>query len=100
MVFLLMLSLYHLSISGNESAADVQRIAFPAFIATIFVIIALFLNYVRLGIYGLLFASTEVLRGVYGASVRDIAVTILGIFTLIVGFYIFIRFIKKYPLPE
>ena len=99
-VFLLMLSLYYLSASGNESAETVQRIAFPAFIATIFVIVAFFLDYVRLGIYGVLFASTEVLREVYGESVRDIAITVLGIFTLMVGFYIFIRFIKKYPLPE
>jgi len=99
-VFCAMLALYYLILSGNESIEIVGHFAIPAFIATVFVIIAFFLNYIRLGIYGLLFAFTEILRGVYDRPVRNIAVLVIGILALIVGFYVLWRFLKKYPLPE
>jgi succinate dehydrogenase hydrophobic anchor subunit len=100
MVFLVMLSLYYLSQSGNGPAEIVNRIAFPAFIAAIFVIVAYYLNYPRLGIYGMLFAFTEVLRGLYDRPVRNVAVLAVGLLALTVGFYVLLTFIKKYPLPE
>jgi hypothetical protein len=98
-VFLLLLTLYYLSISGNEPNEIVGRLTIPAFIATIFVIIAIFLNYIRLGIYGLLYAFSEVLRGIYDKPVRNIAVLVIGIMALIIGLYVLMQFLKKYPFP-
>jgi hypothetical protein len=98
-VFLVLLTLYYLPKYGYEPHEIVGRLAIPAFIATIFVIIAIFLNYIRLGIYGLLFAFSEILRGVYDKPVRNIAVLVIGLMALIVGFYVLFQFLKRYPLP-
>ncbi|UCE74816.1 MAG: hypothetical protein JSV56_03700 [Methanomassiliicoccales archaeon] len=99
-VFLMMLLLFYVSSSENISIEFADRIAFPAFIATIFVIVAFYLDYTRLGIYGMLFAFTEVLRGLYDRPVRNIAVLALGILALTVGIYVLLTFIKTYPLPD
>ncbi len=99
-VFLAMLSLFYISKSGNNAIGVGEFVAFPALIATIFVIIALSLDYTRLGIYGMLFAFTEVLRNLYDRPVRNIAVLAIGILALTVGIYVLLTFIKKYPLPE
>jgi hypothetical protein len=98
-VFLLLLSLFYLSQFGSGFLENIDRLVFPAIIASIFIVIAVFLNYSRLGIYGLLFAFSEVLRGVYGRPVRNIAVLIIGIMALIIGLYVLYQFLKKYPLP-
>ncbi len=99
-VFLAVLTLYYLSVLGNKPHEIVSRLAIPALIASIFVIVAFFLNYIRLGIYGLLYAFSEILRGVYDKPIRNIAVLIIGIIALTIGIYVLLKFIKKYPLPE
>lgn len=99
-VFLAVLTLYYLSVLGNKPHETVSRLAIPALIASIFVIVAFFLNYIRLGIYGLLYAFSEILRGVYDKPIRNIAVLIIGIIALTIGIYVLLKFIKKYPLPE
>ena len=99
-VFLVVLTLYYLSVLGNEPHEIVGRLAIPALIATIFVIIAFFLNYMRLGIYGLLYAFSEILRGIYDKPIRNIAILVIGIMALIIGLYVLLQFLKKYPLPE
>ncbi|UCE37099.1 MAG: hypothetical protein JSW00_16670 [Thermoplasmata archaeon] len=98
-VFLVVLTLYYLSIFGNKPHEIVGRLVIPAFIASIFVIVAYFLNYIRLGIYGLLYAFSEILRGVYDKPIRNIAILVIGMIALIVGLYVLIQFLKKYPLP-
>ena len=99
-VFLAVLTLYYLSVLGNKPHEIVSRLAIPALIASIFVIVAFFLNYIRLGIYGLLYAFSEILRGVYDKPIRNIAVLIIGIIALIIGLYVLLQFLKKYPLPD
>jgi hypothetical protein len=99
-VFLAVLTLYYLSVLGNKPHEIVGRLAIPALIASIFVIVAFFLNYIRLGIYGLLYAFSEILRGVYDKPIRNIAILIIGIIALTIGIYVLLKFIKKYPLPE
>jgi len=99
-VFLAVLTLYYLSVLGNKPHEIVGRLAIPALIASIFVIVAFFLNYIRLGIYGLLYAFSEILRGVYDKPIRNIAILIIGIIALIIGLYVLLQFLKKYPLPD
>jgi hypothetical protein len=99
-VFLAVFALYYLSVIGNKPHEIVSRLAIPAIIASIFVIVAFFLNYIRLGIYGLLYAFSEILRGVYDKPIRNIAVLIIGIIALTIGLYVLLQFLKKYPLPE
>lgn len=99
-VFLVMLALYYLSVLGKNPNEIVVRWSIPAFIASIFVIVAFFLNYIRLGIYGLLYAFSEILRGLYDRPVRNIAVLVIGMMALIIGLYVLSQFLKKYPLPE
>jgi hypothetical protein len=98
-VFLIMVTLYYLSIFGNKPNEIAGRLVIPAFIASIFVIISFFLNYLRIGIYGLLFAFSEILRGVYGRPIRNIAILVIGITALLIGLYVLSQFLKKYPLP-
>jgi hypothetical protein len=99
-VFLVMLTLYYLSVFGNEPHEIVGRLFIPAFIASIFVIVAFFLNYIRLGIYGLLYAFSEILRGIYDKPIRNIAILVIGMMALIIGLYVLLQFLKNYPLPE
>lgn len=69
-------------------------------IAVVFSLLAYFLDFGRLYAYGLLFATSEVLWGLFGKPIGPIAHTVFGTVILLIGLAYFIRFLRKYPLPE
>jgi hypothetical protein len=68
-------------------------------IAVVFGIISYYLDFKRLFAYGLLFAISEVLSGLFGVYIGAIAQTISGIAVLLVGLFVLARFLRKYPKP-
>ena len=68
-------------------------------IAVVFGVLAYYLDFRRLFAYGLLFAISEVLSGLFGEPIGSIVQTISGIAILLVGMAVFMRFVRRYPLP-
>jgi hypothetical protein len=68
-------------------------------IAVVFGIIAYYLDFTRLFTYGLLFAISEVLSGLFGVYIGAMAQTISGIAVLLIGLFVLTRFLRKYPQP-
>jgi len=68
-------------------------------IAVVFGIIAYYLDFTRLFTYGLLFAISEVLSGLFGVYIGAMAQTISGIVVLLIGLFVLTRFLRKYPQP-
>lgn len=61
--------------------------------------VAYYMDFRRLYAYGLLFAVSELLWGRFGKPIGPIVDTVSGIVILLVGLVVFIRFLRKYPLP-
>ena len=68
-------------------------------IAVVFGVLAYYLDFKRLFAYGVLFAISEVLSGLFGEPIGSIMQTISGIAILLVGMAVFMRFVRRYPLP-
>lgn len=68
-------------------------------IAVIFGLLAYYMDFGRLYAYGLLFAISEVLWGLFGKPIGPIAHTVSGIVILFIGLVLLTRFLHKYPLP-
>lgn len=68
-------------------------------IALVFGLLAYYMDFRRLYAYGLLFAMPELLRGLFGKPTGPIVPTVSGIVILLVGLVVFMRFLRKYPLP-
>jgi hypothetical protein len=66
-------------------------------IAVIFGVLAYYLDFLRLFGYGLLFAISEVLSGLFGGYIGTMAQTISGIAVLLIGLFVLARFLRKYP---
>jgi hypothetical protein len=69
-------------------------------IAVVFGLIAYYMDFRRLFVYGLLYALTEVLWGQFGEPIGPVVQTISGIVILLVGVAVFMRFVRRYPLPS
>jgi hypothetical protein len=70
-----------------------------AWIAVVFGVLAYYLDFKRLFAYGVLFAISEVLSGLFGEPIGSIMQAILGVAVLVVGIAVFMRFMRRYPLP-
>jgi len=70
-----------------------------AWIAVVFGMIAYYLDFWRLFAYGLLFAISEVLSGLFGGYIGAMAQAISGIAVLLIGLFVLVRFLHKYPRP-
>lgn len=68
-------------------------------IALIFGLLAYLLEFKRLFVYGLFFAGSEAVWGMFGMPLGPIAHLVSGIIILAVGLVVLTRFLKKYPLP-
>jgi hypothetical protein len=68
-------------------------------IAVVFGIIAYYLDFRRLFAYGLLFAMSEVLSGLFGVYIGAMTQTVSGIAVLLIGLFVLARFLRKYPQP-
>ncbi len=68
-------------------------------IAVVFGVLAYYLDFWRLFAYGLLFAISEVLSGLFGGYIGAMAQTISGIAVLLIGLFVLARFLRKYPQP-
>ena len=68
-------------------------------IAAFFGLLAYYLDFKRLYVYGLLYGISEVLWGQFGKPVGPVTQTIIGIAILVIGLVVFVRFLGKYPLP-
>ena len=65
----------------------------------IFGILAHYLDFRRLYAYGLFFASSEVLWGLFGNLVGSVAFSVSGSLALLIGLVVLVRFLRKNPLP-
>lgn len=68
-------------------------------IAVIFGVLAYYLDFWRLFAYGLLFAISEALWGLFGGYIGAMAQTISGVAVLLIGLFVLARFLRKYPQP-
>ena len=68
-------------------------------IAVLFGVLAYYLDFWRLFAYGLLFAISEILWGLFGGYIGAMAQAILGIAVLLIGLFVLARFLRKYPKP-
>lgn len=67
-------------------------------IALVFGLVAYYVDFRRLYAYGLLFATPELLWGLFGKPIGPIVPKVSGIVILLVGLVVFMRFLRKYPL--
>jgi len=66
----------------------------------IFGLLAYYMDFPRLYVYGLLFAvSIALTEALWPSSVASIAFIVSGIIALLIGLVMLIRFLSKYPLP-
>ena len=78
------------------------NITFPVmavWLAVFFGLLAYLMDFSRLFVYGLVFATSEVIWSVYGEPYGPIANLIFGVIILMVGLAVLNRFLKKYPKP-
>ncbi len=68
-------------------------------LVSIFVLLAYYLDFARLAIYGLFFAVSEILWGFFDKPIGPIAFTLSGVIALLVGAFMLGRFLHTYPLP-
>lgn len=83
---------------GWETPKVISSLGMAVFLALIFGLIAYFLDFPRLFVYGLLFAINEIIWGRFGEPTGPYVVLIFGSAVLIIGLIILISFIRKYPL--
>jgi hypothetical protein len=70
------------------------------YIAVAFGVLAHYMTFGRLYVYGAMLAITELLWGLYGQSIGSVAQTVSGVAALSLGLAVFIRFIGRYPEPR
>jgi len=85
---------------GWGAPKAVSSLGMAAFLALIFGLIAYFLDFPRLIIYGLMFAVNEIIWGHFGEPTGPYVVLLFGSVVLVIGLIILISFIRKYPLPK
>ncbi len=83
---------------GWESPKVITSLGMAVFLALIFGLIAYFLDFPRLFIYGIMFAINEIIWGHFGEPTGPYVVLIFGSAVLIVGLIILVSFLRKYPL--
>lgn len=93
------LALLLLSLSGLALPKIPISPIIAIFYAGVFGLLAYYTDFRRLYAYGLFFAISEVLWGVFGKPIGPIVDTVSGILILLVGLVVFIRFLRKYPIP-
>jgi len=92
--FLLLISM------GWDAPKVISSLGMAVFLALIFGLIAYFLEFPRLFIYGLMFATNEIIWGLFGEPTGPYVVLIFGSAVLVIGLIILASFIRKYPLPK
>ncbi len=85
---------------GWDPPKVISSLGMAVFLALIFGLIAYFLDFPRLFVYGLMFATNEIIWGHFGEPTSPYVVLIFGSVVLVVGLIILISFIRKYPLPK
>ncbi|UCE74817.1 MAG: hypothetical protein JSV56_03705 [Methanomassiliicoccales archaeon] len=85
---------------GWEIPRIVSSLGMAIFLALTFCLIAYYLDFPRLIIYGLMFAVNEIIWGQFGEPTGPYVVLIFGITVMVVGLLFLISFIRKYPLPK
>jgi len=97
------LAIFALLLLGNSGLALPPKMLISpmmaVWIAVIFGALAYYLDFWRLFAYGLLFAISEVLWGLFGGYIGAMAQTIFGIGVLLIGLFVLARFLRKYPQP-
>ncbi len=82
---------------------DILEISGSVFIVllylTVFALMAYYMNYGRLFIYGVLFANTHLLWSTYGEQVGGMSHLVSGIIVTTFGLITFIRFLRTNPRP-
>ena len=84
---------------GWESPKFVTSLGMAVFLALTFGLIAYFLDFKRLFIYGLMFAINEIIWGHFGEPIGPYVVLIFGSVVLIIGLVILVLFLHKYLSP-
>jgi hypothetical protein len=85
--------------TGWEAPKAVTSLFMAAFLALIFGLIAYFLDFPRLIIYGLMFAVNEIIWGHFGEPTGPYVVLIFGSVVLVIGLTFLLHFIHHYPVP-
>lgn len=65
----------------------------------VFGLLAYYLDFRRLYVYGLFFAISEVLWGLFDKPTGPIAFSVSGSAALLIGTVLLIRFLHRYPIP-
>jgi hypothetical protein len=84
---------------GWEFSKVITSLGMAVFLALVFGLIAYFLDFPRLFIYGLMFAINEIIWGHFGEPTGPYVILIFGSAVLIVGLVILASFLRKYQLP-
>jgi hypothetical protein len=69
-------------------------------LALVLGMLAYFLDYWPLFLYGLMMATTEIIWGIYGIPTGPIIEIVFGGTALFIGLTMMIRFLRKYSLPK
>ena len=85
---------------GWEFSKVITSLGMAVFLALSFGLIAYFLDFPRLFIYGLMFAINEIIWGHFGEPTGPYVILIFGSVVLIVGLVLLVSFLRKYPLPS
>ena len=92
-----------LFIAGNsiiKPPAIIFSFIIATLVAVIFGALAYYLEYLRLAIYGILFAFGEILWSLFGESIGLMAMLVFGSIIFIIGLFTLYRFIQENPMPS
>lgn len=91
--------LYLIQIYVEDPPPYLGSIWIASLVATIFGAMAYYMSYLRLFIYGLMFAVGEILWRLFGEPTGPLAMLVFGIAMIFIGVIVLVRFIRQYPVP-
>ena len=91
--------LYFIQVYVDDPPAYLGSIWIASLVAIIFGAIGYFMNNFRLVVYGMMWASGEILWRIYGEPTGPLLMLTFGIIIVFIGVFVTLRFIQNYPLP-
>lgn len=97
---MIIISLAFLAISGVESLRGHSSPFVALLLVLVLGMLAYFLDYWPLLLYGLMMATTEIFSGIFGNPTGPVIELVFGFTALFIGVTMFMRFLRKYPLQS
>ncbi|UCE37098.1 MAG: hypothetical protein JSW00_16665 [Thermoplasmata archaeon] len=94
------ISFFLIAISNVEPLSGHASPFMALLLVLVLGMLAYFIDYWPLLLYGLMMATIEVFWGIYGVPTGPVIELVFGSTALFIGITMMIRFLRKYPLPN